>query len=183
MNSTTVGRRRLIRTVATAVAGVLVVVGIAALVVYVVVPWVRGPDEAPERPSITATVDGRSVEVAAFTYCEAKRPDICDPPGETVQVPVAEGQQLEIAVPDAISSARWLLATFYVDPNAPEAPLQEGPEQSFAPGAKDLVSIPDVDDQGRVLAGVEVRLPTGLTNPETQEVTYISHATWSVATR
>ena len=180
MRNTTASRRRLIRTVATAIAGVLVVVGIALLVLKILAP----SEEDPERPSITATVDGRSVEVRPFTYCDVKRPDICDAPGETVDVPVSADQQLEISLPESISSAPWILATFYVDPDAPDADTNlQGDEQYFRPDAQTAVMVPGLDDQGRALAGVEVRLPTGLFNPDTNEDTIVTHATWSVSTR
>lgn len=181
MKKLTARNRRLIRSVVIAAAGVAAAMGLAALVVYVVLPWFEGDAETPERPSITATVDGTSVDVRPFTYCEVNRPDLCDAPGETVELPVAEGQQLEISVPEAISSAPWILATFYLDPNGGDA-LQGG-EQLFTPGSESSVSIPDVDDQGRVLMGVEVRLPTGIYDKDTDEETIITHATWSVATR
>lgn len=185
MKSSTARRQRLIRTIAIATLGVAAAVGIAALVVYVLVPWIRGPEQTPPRPSITASVAGKSVEVKPFEYCEVNRPDICDPAGETVELPVAAGQSLDIALPEAISSAPWILATFYVDPNAPasDPDALQGGEQFFAPGTKSEVSVPDVNEQGLVLAGVEVRLPTGLYNTDTGEDTIVTHATWSVATR
>ena len=189
-------RRKLIRTVMIAVAAVAAAVGIALLVVYVLLPWLRGDDTAPERPSITAIVDGTSIEVKPFEYCEVKRPDICDPPGETAQLPVAADEQIEIELPESISSAPWILATFYVDPSASEEseePAEPGEpgesenlqssEQFFAPNDKSAVSVPGSDDQGRELAGVEVRLPTGLFDTTTGEDTIVTHATWSIATR
>lgn len=181
MNKLTARRRRLVRSVVIAVAGVAVAVGLAALVVYVVLPWFGGDAETPERPRITATVDGTSVEVPPFAYCEVNRPDVCDEPGQTVELPVGTDQTLEISVPAAISDAPWILATFYLDLDAGDA--LDGSEQLFAPGSTTSVSVPDLDDQGRVLAGVEVRLPTGIYDNATEEDTIITHATWSVATR
>lgn len=171
--------------IAIATLGVAAAVGIAALVVYVLVPWIQGPADKPERPTVTATVAGQTVEVKPFEYCEVSRPDICDPPGETTELSVAAGQSLDITVPAAISSAPWILATFYVDPNAPDGDPNslQGDEQFFAPNAKTEVAIPDVNAQGLVLAGIEVRLPTGLYNTDTGEDTIVTHATWSIATR
>ncbi|WP_024793887.1 DUF2771 family protein [Tomitella biformata] len=184
MKKLTARRRRLVRTVAIAVAGVAVAVGLAILVVYVLVPWIRDPATTQERPIITAAAGETSVEVKPYTYCEVSRPDVCDPPGQTVELPVTAGQQLVISVPESISGAPWVLATFYVDPTAAaDSEALQGAEQLFTPGSETTVSIPDIDENGRVLAGVEVRLPTGLYNPDTKEDTIVTHATWSVATR
>lgn len=186
MSKSTARRQRLARTIVIAVAGVAAAVGLAVLAVYVVAPWFQGSESETdaERPRITASAGGVSVAVEPFIYCEVTRPDICDPPGETVELPVAAGQELTVALPESLSDAPWILATFYVDPAAPDAEDSlQGGEQLFAPGTETSVSVPDIDEQGRVLAGVEVRLPTGLYNPDTKEDTIVTHATWSVATR
>ncbi|WP_182359667.1 DUF2771 family protein [Tomitella gaofuii] len=172
-------RTRLILRSLVAVVAVAAVVGVTFLIVAIV------SDDTVERPVVTATAGDRTVKVEPFEWCDPQTPTECDPPGETADIPVAEGTPLVIDVPDAIANAPWSLKRYYVDPGVVDGGVGSliPDEQIFTPGSTHSVTVPPVNPDGNVLAGVEITLPTGIIDQATGDVTYIDHATWSIKTR
>lgn len=176
------GRSRRARLIARSALAVIIV-GVIVGGTYGIMHALSSDDAG--RPVVTATAGERTVHVEPFRYCDPKDPTDCDPPGETVELAVSAGTPLRISVPDAITKAPWSLKRYYVDPGVKQSDVDSliPEEQIFTPGSTHEVTVPPVDDSGRVLAGVEITLPTGIIDSRTQEVTYIDHATWSIRTR
>lgn len=172
-------RTRLLLRSITAVIAVAVIVGITMLVVNLLA------DDSPERPSVTASAGGETVTVEPFEYCDPRNPTECDPPGDSADLSVTADTPLTIDVPEAISRAPWSLKRYYVNPQVKDSSTDSliPEDQYFTPGSTSTVTVPPVDPSGKVLAGVEIQLPTGIVDEATGEVTYISHATWSIKTR
>ncbi|WP_158726574.1 DUF2771 family protein [Tomitella fengzijianii] len=172
-------RTRLILRSLIAVVVVAAIVGVTILVLNLVT------DDTVERPTVTATVGDSTVAVEPFEWCDPQTPTECDPQGETADIPVSEGTPMVIDVPDAIASAPWSLKRYYVDPGVVDGGVGSliPEEQIFTPGSTHSVTVPPVNPDGNVLAGVEITLPTGIIDQATGEVTYIDHATWSIKTR
>ncbi|GAA4810471.1 DUF2771 family protein [Tomitella cavernea] len=172
-------RTRLILRSLIAVVAVAAVVGVTFLVLAIVT------DDTVERPVVTATAGDRTVEVEPFEWCDPQTPTECDTPGETADIPVREGTPLVIDVPDAIAKAPWSLKRYYVDPGVVDGGVGSliPEEQIFTPGSTRSITVPPVNPDGNVLAGVEITLPTGIIDQATGDVTYIDHATWSIKTR
>ncbi len=164
------------------------IVAVLVVALIVLVTWAimnALTDDSPDRPTVTATAGDTTVHVAPYEYCNPRKPTECDAPGKTVELPVTAATPLVITVPDAIAKAPWSLKKYYVNPGVKDSDdnaLIPEP-QIFAPGSTSTVTVDPVDPSGKVLAGVEITLPTGIVDQDTGEITYIDHATWSIRTR
>lgn len=149
---------------------VLAVAFVAALVVLI--------RQAPAHlPTITAYADGRAVVVDPFLYCLVNAP-LCESEGVTTVLQVSEHSVLQLSLPSQITSAPWIAAAVY----AGEGSDIVETDTFYLPGKKLQLSVPPVDDDGRELLGVEIRLPSGIIDADTQQEEIISHAIWSIAT-
>ncbi|NIL76739.1 DUF2771 domain-containing protein [Rhodococcus sp. Eu-32] len=154
---------------AAAVVVLVAFVGVLALLVR---------DAPSGRPSITAFADGRTIDVQPYLYCPVDQP-LCGSDGESVTLPVREGRPLQLSLPSEIASAPWILAAVYSDESGSDAVETD---TLYLPDSTSAVTVPPVDDQGRALLGVEVRLPSGVIDTDTQQEEIVSHAIWSIAT-
>ncbi|MGU3432235.1 DUF2771 family protein [Actinomycetes bacterium M1A6_2h] len=155
------------------VSALLAVIAVAfAAVMFVVI---RNAPDTP--PSVSAFADGRAVEVAPFRYCPVSAP-LCDYDGETATLPVRPGHPLQLSLPTAISNAPWGLATVYQSEGGDVVENDE----FFLPDQRNSMTVPAVDTDGRALIGVEVRLPSGVIDTDTNQEEIVSHAIWSIAT-
>lgn len=151
----------------------LIVVGVA----FVAVLALLIKDAPTHRPTITAFADGRSVVVEPYLYCPVDAP-LCETDGASATVPVRPGHPLQLSLPTEITSAPWILAAVYAD--------GDGAVESdtlYLPDEKLGLTVAPVDDDGRELLGVEIRLPSGVIDTDTQQEEIISHAIWSIATK
>ena len=149
----------------------VVVVAFAA----VVFTLIRNAPDVP--PTVSAFADGRAVEVSPFRYCPVTAP-LRDYDGETATVPVRPDRPLQLSLPKAISDAPWGLATVY---QSADGDVVEN-DAFFLPGQRTSMTVPALDDDGRALIGVEVRLPSGVIDTDTDQEEIVSHAIWSIAT-
>jgi hypothetical protein len=152
----------------------LIVVGVA----FVAVLALLIKDAPTHRPTITAFADGHSVVVEPYLYCPVEAP-LCEDVGSSSTVPVREGRPLQLSLPTEITSAPWIVATVY------GSSLDDAVESDtlYLPDQKLALTIPPIDDEGRDLLGVEIRLPSGVIDSDTQQEEIISHAIWSIATQ
>ncbi|MDJ0393800.1 DUF2771 family protein [Rhodococcus sp. G-MC3] len=151
----------------------LVVVGVAFVAVLALL--IR--DAPSHRPAITAFADGNTVVVEPYLYCPVETP-LCDSDGSSARVPVREGHPLQLSLPNEVTSAPWILAAVYADNSGGAVES----DTLFLPDERVSLTIPPVDDDGRDLLGVEIRLPSGVIDSDTQQEEIISHAIWSIAT-
>lgn len=167
----------------TTIRGRVLLIGAAVLVAAVaagtlaaIIIGLRGQHSEP--PRLAAYADGRTVSVPPYRYCPVQEP-LCDSErGPTVDVAVREHHPLQLSVPSEVSDAPWLLASFY---DAGPALVEQ--DQWFDSGqAPSAVTVAPIDDQGRPLVGVEVRLPAGIIDIDTGQETIVSHAVWSIRT-
>lgn len=174
------------------------VAGLVLLIIWLVG---RGGDEEAEqtsiadgpRPEITVVTGDASREVGPWVFCDPVRPDLCDDEGDVIAFPVAPDAELTVRVPAEFGEVPWVLEAFYLQVDEAAADQHGvgeslvGDEQTFAAGETDPVTVPGSDEDGRPLAGVEVRLPTGILlvdeDSGTEEEQIVSHAVWSVRTR
>ncbi len=131
----------------------------------------------PHIPTVTAFSDGDAVTVEPYLYCPIDAP-LCESQGVSAVVPVREEQPLQLSLPSEITSAPWILAAVY----AGDADIVET-DTLYLPDEKLQVTVPAVDGDGRELLGVEIRLPSGIIDVDTQQEEIISHAIWSIATQ
>ena len=151
----------------------LVVVAVA----FVAVLALLVKDAPSHRPTVTAFADGRTVVVEPYLYGPVNEP-LCDTDGTSATVPVREGHPLQLSLPGEITSAPWILAAVYAD--------GDGAVESdtlYLPDEKLGMTVQPLDDEGRELLGVEIRLPSGVIDSDTQQEEIISHAIWSIATK
>ncbi|WP_206510931.1 DUF2771 domain-containing protein [Rhodococcus sp. BGS-1C] len=159
----------------------LLAIGTAGLVVLAVA-FVAGLTmlirQAPAHlPTITAFANGKAVSVEPFLYCPVDAP-LCESEGVTTVLPVSEHSVLQLSLPSEITSAPWIAAAVY----AGEGSDIVETDTFYLPGAKLHLTVPPVDGDGRELLGVEIRLPSGIIDSDTQQEEIISHAIWSIAT-
>ncbi|WP_072805283.1 DUF2771 domain-containing protein [Rhodococcoides yunnanense] len=155
-----------------AVGAVVVVVAFVAVLALLI-------RDAPEhRPAVTAFADGRTIDVEPYLYCPVDEP-LCDSDGASATLPVRENQPLQLSLPAEISSAPWILAAVYAHPDGADAVETD---TLYLPDTTLALTVPPLDDAGRALLGVEVRLPSGVIDSDTQQEEIISHAIWSIAT-
>lgn len=152
-------------------AGLLIV---AVAFVAVLVVLIR--QAPPHIPTITAFADGDVVTVEPYLYCPIDAP-LCESRGVSSLVPVREGHPLQLSLPSEVTSAPWIAAAVYADGND----IVEV-DALYPPDDKLQLTVPAVDDDGRALLGVEIRLPSGIIDVDTQQEEIISHAIWSIAT-
>lgn len=151
----------------------LVVVGVA----FVAVLALLIKDAPSHRPTITAFADGTSVTVEPYLYCPVEKP-LCENDGVSSSVPVREGHPLQLSLPTEITSAPWIVAAVYSDENGGAVET----DTLYLPDEKLGLTVQPLDDEGRELLGVEIRLPSGVIDSDTQQEEIISHAIWSIAT-
>lgn len=174
------------------------VAGLVLLIIWLVG---RGGDDEVEqtsiadgpRPEITVSTGEQSREVGPWVFCDPVRPDLCDEEGDVIAFPVAPDADLTVRVPEDFAEVPWVLEAFYLQVDQAAADQHGGgeslvgQEQSFGVGQTDPVTVPGADEEGRELAGFEVRLPTGILlvdeDAGTEEEQIVSHAVWSVRTR
>lgn len=151
----------------------LLVIGVASVAVLALLI----SDAPAHRPTITAYADGTAVTVEPYLYCPVEAP-LCAPDGVSASVPVRAGRPLQLSLPSEVTSAPWILAAVYSDGsgNAVETDTLYLPDQKLG------LTVAPVDDGGRELLGVEIRLPSGVISSETAQEEIISHAIWSIAT-
>lgn len=155
-----------------AVGAVVVVAAFVAVLALLV------RDAPAHRPTVTAYADGRSIEVEPYLYCPVEEP-LCGSDGESASLPVREHQPLQLSLPAEVSSAPWILAAVYARPDGTDAVETD---TLYLPDTTLALTVPPIDDAGRALLGVEVRLPSGVIDTDTQQEEIISHAIWSIAT-
>ncbi|WP_338889785.1 DUF2771 family protein [Rhodococcus sovatensis] len=156
----------------------LLVIGVASVAVLALLI-----SDAPDhRPTITAYADGTAVTVEPYLYCPVEAP-LCAPDGVSASVPVRAGRPLQLSLPSEITSAPWIVAAVYSDGsdsngsgNVVETDTLYLPDQKLG------LTVAPVDDGGRELLGVEIRLPSGVISSDTAQEEIISHAIWSIAT-
>lgn len=129
-------------------------------------------------PHVSAFADGRTAEVEPFRYCPVQEP-LCDYEGESTTLPVRDGYPLQLSLPSEIFDNPWGFASVYGDPDTGEVVEND---EYFAPGTRYSLTVPPRDEEGRELLGVEVRLPSGVIDPDTDQEEIVSHAVWSIAT-
>lgn len=151
----------------------LVVIGVAFVAVLALL--IR--DAPTHRPTVTAFADGHTVVVEPYLYCPVETP-LCDSDGSSARVPVREGQPLQLSLPSEVASAPWILAAVYSDDNGGAVES----DTLYLPDERLSLTVPPLDDEGRTLLGVEVRLPSGVIDSDTQQEEIVSHAIWSIAT-
>lgn len=153
---------------------------------------VRVTEEDGERPVVTVATGDEELAVAPWVFCDPARPDLCDEEGEVVEFAVDPAGELTVAVPGEFADAPWVLEAFYLETGGDDdahgsGESLVGDEQTFPAGQTDPVTVPGADEDGRPLAGIEVRLPTGimLIDEESgaEEEQIVSHAIWSIRTR
>lgn len=152
----------------------LIVVGVA----FVAVLAQLVSDAPAHRPTITAFADGKAVTVEPYLYCPVEAP-LCENDGSSASVPVREGYPLQLSLPSEITSAPWILAAVYSDDAGADVVETDS---LYLPDQKLSLTVPPVDADGRALLGVEIRLPSGIIDTDTQQEEIISHAIWSIAT-
>lgn len=152
-------------------AGLVIVA--AAFVALLVVLIRQAP---PHIPTITAFADGETVEVEPYLYCPVDAP-LCESQGVSSLVPVSEGHPLQLSLPTEITSAPWIVAAVYAGDDIVEVDTLYPPDEKLA------LTVPPIDADGRELLGVEIRLPSGIIDVDTQQEEIISHAIWSIATQ
>lgn len=130
------------------------------------------------RPTITAFADGRSVTVEPYLYCPVDAP-LCENDGVSSTVPVRKGHPLQLSLPTEITSAPWIVAAVYADADGGAVES----DTLYLPGQKTGLTVQPLDDEGRELLGVEIRLPSGIIDTDTQQEEIVSHAIWSIATK
>lgn len=153
----------------------LVVLGVAF--VFVLALLVR--DAEPHTPVITAFADGTAIEVAPYLYCPVDAP-LCQSDGNSAALDVSEGHPLQLSLPTEITGAPWIAAAVYADKADPNDIVET--DTLYLPGQQLALTVPPLDDDGRLLVGVEIRLPSGIIDADTQQEEIISHAIWSIAT-
>ncbi|QII07602.1 DUF2771 domain-containing protein [Rhodococcoides fascians A25f] len=134
---------------------------------------------APEKePTVTAYANGRAVVVEPYLYCAVSDP-LCTNVGETAEIQVGNARTVQLSLPAPIYSAPWVLAVVYGDDSGDVVENTEFNE----PDTKLSVTVPTKDDSNRTLLGIEVRLPTGIIDTDTNQEGFVSHAIWSIGTR
>ncbi|MBY4400814.1 DUF2771 domain-containing protein [Rhodococcus fascians] len=134
---------------------------------------------APDKePVVTAYSNGRAVQVEPYLYCAVSDP-LCTNVGETAEIQVGSAPAVQLSMPEAVYSAPWELALVYGDDTG--AVVESS--QFNQPGTRLSVTVPTTDDGGRTLLGIEVRLPTGIIDTDTNTESFVSHAIWSIGTR
>lgn len=152
----------------------LVVIAIAFVAVLAIL--IRN---APEHvPAVTAYANGRSAEVEPYLYCPVDQP-LCGNEGESTTLPLGNSPVLQLSLPSEIAKAPWILASVYGD--AATGEIVET-DKLYLPDSAVSVTVQAKDPDGRELLGVEVRLPSGVIDSDTQQEEIISHAIWSIAT-
>ncbi|MDV8022993.1 DUF2771 domain-containing protein [Rhodococcus sp. IEGM 1330] len=134
---------------------------------------------APDKePTIATYANGRTVEVEPYLYCAVSDP-LCTNVGETSEIEVGKASTVQLSLPEAVYSAPWVLALVYGD-DAGNVIETSGFNE---PGTRLSVTVPTTDDSDRTLLGIEVRLPTGIIDTDTNQEGFVSHAIWSIGTR
>lgn len=166
----------------------LLVIGVASVAVLALLI----SDAPTHRPTITAFADGKAVTVEPYLYCPVEAP-LCDPDGASASLPVRAGRPLQLSLPSEITSAPWIVAAVYSDGSGSDGSGSNGSGSNgsgnvvetdtlYLPDQKLGLTVAPVDDDGRKLLGVEIRLPSGVISTETAQEEIISHAIWSIAT-
>lgn len=136
-------------------------------------------DKAPEKePKVTAYANGRAVEVDPYLYCAVSEP-LCTNVGDTTELDIGSARTVQISLPAEVFSAPWVLAVVYGDESGDV--VENG--EFYEPGSKLSATVPTTDDEGRDLLGIEVRLPTGIIDTDTNQEGFVSHAIWSIGVR
>lgn len=134
---------------------------------------------APDKePIVAAYANGRTVEVEPYLYCAVSDP-LCTNVGETSEIQVGKARTVQLSLPEAVYSAPWVLALVYGDDSGNVVETGEFNE----PGTRLSVTVPTRDDSNRTLLGIEVRLPTGIIDTDTDQEGFVSHAIWSIGMR
>ncbi|WP_415975441.1 DUF2771 domain-containing protein [Rhodococcus sp. 077-4] len=160
--------------IAAILAAGLLVIAVAFVAVLAILVG-NAPDK---EPTVTAYTNGRAVEVEPYLYCAVSDP-LCTNVGETTELPVGKSRTVQLSLPEAVYSAPWVLALVYGDDSGNVVETGEFNE----PGTRFGVTVPTTDDSNRTLLGIEVRLPTGIIDTDTNQEGFVSHAIWSIGTR
>lgn len=160
--------------IAAAIGAVLFVVAVAFVAVLTLLIR-NAPDE---EPTVTAYANGRTVEVEPYLYCAVNDP-LCTNVGNTTEIDVGTAETVQLSLPSAVFSAPWVLAVVYGDDSGNAEETSEFNE----PGTRYSATVPTKDESGRTLLGIEVRLPTGIIDTDTNQEGFVSHAIWSIGTR
>lgn len=164
---------RTIKIAAITAAG-LVVIAVAFVAVLALL-IARAPEK---EPTVTAYANGRAVVVEPYLYCAVSDP-LCTNVGETTEIQVGSARTVQLSLPAPIYSAPWVLAVVYGDDSGD---VVENTEFNN-PDTKLSVTVPTKDDSNRTLLGIELRLPTGIIDTDTNQEGFVSHAIWSIGTR
>ncbi|MGH3723503.1 MAG: DUF2771 domain-containing protein [Mycobacterium sp.] len=131
-----------------------------------------------ERPEVSAFTHGVLIHAAPYQYCDKNKLDQCDPPGHSVELAVNAHEPVQLSVDGQIAQAPWMLSRIYAAVGDLE---HKRADSTVYRDHRTAVTIPTVDDAGRRLVGLEIKLPT-VVQTETGELIEIAHAIWSVAT-
>ncbi|WP_137148505.1 DUF2771 domain-containing protein [Mycolicibacterium sp. CR10] len=154
------------------VVAVLAAVALVASTGTGVLVWRLTRNHTPQLPEISAFSHGNLTRVGPYRFCEVLDPTDCAVPGEQGELPVTGGFPIQLSVPQAISTAPWVLLRAYEDDDVIE---------EFRPDTRLAVTIPTLDPQRGRLTGIAVQLPTLVRDEEGNEFP-VPHAEWSVRT-
>ncbi|MGV8873834.1 MAG: DUF2771 domain-containing protein [Rhodococcus sp. (in: high G+C Gram-positive bacteria)] len=162
----------------TKIAAMIAVGLLVIAVAFVAVLALLIGNATDKEPVVTAYANGRTVEVEPYLYCAVSDP-LCTNVGETSELEVGAAPTVQLSLPEAVYSAPWVLAVVYGDDSGDVVENTEFNE----PGNRLSVTVPTSDDSDRMLLGIEIRLPTGIIDTDTNQEGFVSHAIWSIGTR
>lgn len=157
------------------VLGAVLALTAAGMVAFI--GW-RLHDHQKARPEVSVFTHGTLVRAAPYRYCQKNDVTVCDPPGDTVRLPVNETERVQLSVDREIAGAPWMLSRIYAPADDPEHLRSES---TVYRNHRATVTIDTVDHTGQRLVGLEIKLPTVVLS-STGEVSEVAHAIWSVAT-
>ncbi len=134
--------------------------------------WLLARDHVPRQPQISAYSDGHLTRVGPYLYCDVLNLNDCQRPQQQGELPVDEGDPVQLSVPREIGRAPWRLLRVYQDPANTTSTI-------YRPGRRLAVTIPTVDPQRGRLTGIAVQLLTLAFDPR-GELIDVPHAEWSV---
>jgi hypothetical protein len=149
------------------IVGALVV---AALTVAGVLLY-RSQHTQTTPPTLTASVEGRSITVDAKDYCDLQLQNCRH--GDIAQLPMRAGDTLTLALPHDVVDAPWWLIAVYRAPDG----TSKADTRYFRPGETAKVTVPSTPEQA--LAGVEIHLPAAVVDHSGDPY---SRALWAVDT-
>jgi hypothetical protein len=136
--------------------------------------WLLVRDQPQQRPDISAYSLGHLARVGPYRYCNVVNLNECENNQTVGVLGVNDRNPVQLSVPIEISSAPWLLRSFYDDP-------RDTTLEVWRPNAKLAATIRTVGSHGGRLNRVVVQLLT-LVKDEQGDLFPMPHAEWSVRT-